>query len=39
VTLMNERQYHRYMALANCDKTGEHLMEYKRLCRHLDEVA
>jgi hypothetical protein len=39
VAMMNERQYHRYMALANCDKTGETLMEYKRLCRHLDEVA
>ena len=34
--LMNERQYHRYMALANCDKTGEHMMEYKILCRELD---
>lgn len=39
VALMNERQYHRYMALANDEKVGQQLMGYRNLMRSIDADA
>lgn len=37
--MMNERQYHRYMACSHDDKTGEQIMGYRNLMRSIDEDA
>lgn len=35
VALMNERQYHRYMALAQDQSTGERILTQERLVRNI----
>jgi len=36
VVLMNDRQYHRYTALASDEKVGQQIMGYRNLMRSID---